>query len=360
MRWFFVPMGARYINRQVLGIFLAALAILLSIALGDKLIQFLEKAAAGNIPANRVFYIVLLRMPELIQLVLPFALYIALLMGLGRLYSSQEMAVLRSGGMSTKTLLAWLMPGIILITGLVGTSSLSVTPSAKYALEKELVELQKRIGLSALQPGIFRIENDGDQVTYSNALDDDDQTILNVFIQRQLPDGSQMSVWAERGQRSPPDADGRQTLTLENGRRYVGKSGASNFDVMSFERLDISIDSDPVLEQVTDIESLDTSSLGSTPAHQAELHWRLGLPIFCVILALLAIANATVQPRQGPYARLATGMVWMLSYYLALVFNRWLIEEGFLPGAFGLWPVHLAVGVYAAVGLRKLAMPAAR
>ena len=120
MRRFFVPVGARYINRQVLGIFFAALAILLSIALGDRLIQFLEKAAAGNIPADRVFYIVLLRMPELVQLVLPFALYIALLIGLGRLYSSQEMAVLRSGGMSTKTLLAWLMPVITLVTVLVG------------------------------------------------------------------------------------------------------------------------------------------------------------------------------------------------------------------------------------------------
>ena len=123
MRWFFVPVGARYINRQVLGIFLAALTILLSIALGDKLIQFLEKAAAGSIPTDRVFYIVLLRMPELVQLVLPFALYIALLMGLGRLYSSQEMAVLRSGGMSTQTLLVWLMPVILLVTLLVGIAS---------------------------------------------------------------------------------------------------------------------------------------------------------------------------------------------------------------------------------------------
>lgn len=360
MRWFFVPVGARYINRQVFGIFFAALAILLSIALGDKLIQFLEKAAAGSIPADLVFYIVLLRMPELIQLVLPFALYIALLMGLGRLYSSQEMAVLRSGGMSTKTLLAWLMPGIFLVTLVVGIASLSVTPSAKHTLEQELVALQKRIGLSALQPGIFRLENDGDQVTYSNALDDDDQTILNVFIQRQLPDGEQMSVWAERGQRSPPDAQGRQTLTLENGRRYVGKSGSADFDVMSFARLDISIDSDPVLERVRDIESLDTGSLGSTLAHQAELHWRLGLPIFCVILALLAIANATVQPRQGPYARLATGMVWMLSYYLVLLLNRWLIEKGFIPSVIGLWPVHLVVGIYAARGLRTLAKPATR
>ena len=50
MRWFFVPVGSRYINRQVLGIFLAAPTILLSIALGDKLIQFLEKAAAGTFP----------------------------------------------------------------------------------------------------------------------------------------------------------------------------------------------------------------------------------------------------------------------------------------------------------------------
>ena len=360
MRWFFVPVGARYINRQVLGIFFAALAILLSIALGDRLIQFLEKAAAGNIPADRVFYIVLLRMPELVQLVLPFALYIALLIGLGRLYSSQEMAVLRSGGMSTKTLLAWLMPVITLVTVLVGISSLSITPTAKYTLEQELAELQKRIGLSALQPGIFRVENHGDQVTYSNALDDDNQTILDVFIQRQLADGKRMTVWAERGRRSPPSADGRQTLTLENGRRYVGTPGAANFDVMSFTRLDINIDSDPVLEQVRDIESFKTENLGSMPAQQAELHWRLGLPIFCLILALLAIANAAVQPRQGPYARLAAGMVWMLGYYLALMLNRWLIEEDFIPGTLGLWPVHLAVGVYAALGLRTLAKPAAR
>ena len=160
-----------------------------------------------------------------------------------------------------------------------------------------------------MQPGVFRIENDGEQITYSNTLDDDDQTILNVFIQRQLPDGNQMSVWAERGRRNTPDADGRQTLTLENGRRYVGKAGAADFDIMSFARLDISINSDPVLERVRDIESLNTGSLGAMPAHQAELHWRLGLPIFCLILALLAIANATVQPRQGPYARLGAGMV---------------------------------------------------
>ena len=43
----------------------------------------------------------------------------------------------------------------------------------------------------------------------------------------------------------------------------------------------------------------------------------------------------------------------------ALMLNRWLIEEDFIPGTLGSRPVHLAVGVYVA-GLRSLAKPAAR
>lgn len=359
MRWFYAPVGAHYINRQVLGIFIAALVVLLSIALGDRLIQLLEKAAAGNIPADRVLYIVALRMPEMIQLVLPFALYMALLMGLGKLYSSQEMAVLRSAGMSTRRLVIWLLPLIFLVTALVGVASISVTPNAKYALEQELVDLQKRIGLTALQPGVFRVENAGEQVTYSNALDDDDQTILDVFIQRQLSDGRQSTVWAERGRRSPPDADGRQSLLLESGRRYVGQAGKPGFEVMSFAQLEISIDSDPALERVRDIDSLTTFNLQSSPDHQAEFHWRFGLPLFCFILALLAIGKSTVQPRQGQYARVGTGMIWMLGYYLALLLNRWLIEQGLIPDALGLWLVHGFFATLAVAGLRALGRPIA-
>ena len=357
MRLFYAPLGARYINRQVLGIFLAALAVLLSIAMGDKLIQFMEKAASGNIPADRVLYIVMLRMPEMIQLVLPFALYIALVMGLSRLHSSQEMAVLQSGGLSTHRLLRWLAPLVLFVVALVGVASMQVTPTSKYALERELVELQKRIGLSALQPGVFRIEDGGKQVTYSNSLDDDDQTIRDVFIQRQLSDGRQMTVWAERGRRSIPDAQGRQTLTLENGKRYAGIAGSASFEAMSFDSLDLSINSDPVLEQVRDIESLNMSELGAIATHRAEWHWRLALPIFCLILALLAVTKAPVQPRHGQYARVGEAILWMLAYYLMLLLNRWLIEQEHLPSLLGLWPVHIAFGAVAVRGILQLGQP---
>jgi lipopolysaccharide export system permease protein len=352
------PIGARYINRQVLGIFLAALAVLMSIALGDRLIRFLEQAASGGIPGDLVLYLLLLRMPEMFQLVLPFALYIALLMGLGRLYSSQEMAVLRGGGMNTSMLLVWLTPMIALITLLVGLTSLYITPNAKHALEQELDTLQQNIGLAALQPGVFRIEDDGEQVTYSDSLADDDQTILGVFIQRRLENGEHMTVWAERGKRSEPSDSGRQTLVLEQGRRYQGSPGSPAFEVMSFDRLSISIETEPVLERVRDVDSLTTNDLDATPAKSAERHWRIGLPIFCLILALMAIAKSSVQPRTGQFAGIGPGLVWMLGYYLALVFNRWLLEEGLLNDFVGIWPTHLLFGGYAIATLRRLGMPA--
>jgi len=359
MRWISAPLGALYINRQVLSIFLAALAILLSIALGDKLIQLLEKAAAGNIPADQVLYIVSLRIPELAQMVMPFALYMGLIIGLGRLYSSQEMSVLRSGGLSNRLLLQWLAPIILLITALVALASLVLTPMAKHTFEQELFELQKSVGIAALQPGVFRIEDAGDQVTYSDAIGDDDQTILDVFIQRQLADGRQMTVWAESGQRSDPDAEGRQLLTLENGRRYVGKAGSSAFETMTFTQLTISVETEPVLERVRDLQSLPWSELGGSLNHRAEWHWRLGWPIFCVVLALLAVAISSVQPRQGQYARVGVAVVWMLTYYLVLVLNRWLIEQGFVPSTLGLWPAHLVFGLVAARNLYLLGRPAA-
>ena len=360
MRWISAPLGARYINRQVLGIFLAALAVLLSIALGDKLIQLLEKAATGNIPANKVLYIVMLRIPELAQTVVPFALYMGLIMGLGRLYSSQEMSVLRSGGLSTRKLLLWLAPAIVCVSALVAVSSLSVTPMAKHAFERELFELQKNVGIAALQPGVFRIEDAGEQVTYSDAIDGVTQTILDVFIQRRLDDGRQMTIWAERGQRSDPDAQGRQLLTLENGRRYVGQAGRPSFEAMSFGELAISIETEPVLERVRDIQSMGSAELGGNLAHRAEWHWRLGWPIFCAILAMLAIAHATVQPRQGQYARVGGAMIWMLAYYLTLMLNRWLLEQGYLPSMLGLWPTNLAFGLIAARDLYLLDRPAAQ
>ena len=94
--------SARYINRQLLSAFAVTLAVLVAIALGDRLIRFFEKASIGGIPGDMVLFLVMLRMPELLQIIIPVAFYTAILLAFGRLYSSQEMVILQSGGMTTR------------------------------------------------------------------------------------------------------------------------------------------------------------------------------------------------------------------------------------------------------------------
>lgn len=332
-------------------VFSVALLVILVIAMGDKLIHFLEKAAVGQLPGKMVLYVVMLRMPSILQLVMPFAFYIAVLLLFGRLYSNQEMVILQSGGMSTQRLLGWLALPISVLTLSVASLSFWLAPAAEYSLEQSMDQLRQQTGFSALQPGTFMTDNKNDWVVYGEGLAEDDQTILNAFVHRSLATGEQITVWAERGRKAPTSAQGQQLLSLYNGRRYVGEPGQSNFEVMNFEEFHITLDVDAVLERVTDIEATPTVDLLDNAEHQAELHWRIAMPLFFLIVSALAIGVAPVKPRQGPYAQMARGLLWIVAYYIAMIANRWAISEGRIPDELGLWLVHI---IFAAIALRLI------
>ena len=127
--------ASAYINRAVMGVFTITLAVILLIAIGERFTHFLEKAALGQIPSSTVLRVVALRLPEILQLVVPFALYFALLLGLGRLYASQEMVVLQTAGMAPSQILRWLSPTVLGLALAVAALSLWLTPYARQSLE---------------------------------------------------------------------------------------------------------------------------------------------------------------------------------------------------------------------------------
>ena len=72
--------AANYINRSVITVFATTLTVILLIAVGERFTHFLEKAALGQIPSTTVLTVVALRLPEILQMVVPFALYFSLLL----------------------------------------------------------------------------------------------------------------------------------------------------------------------------------------------------------------------------------------------------------------------------------------
>ena len=97
--------------------------------------------------------------------------------------------------------------------------------------------------------------------------------------------------------------------------------------------------------------------LSNAPEEVAERHWRIGLPIACLIGACLALGLARVKPRQGRFAKVVPGMITMLVYILLLLVNRNALAEATLPGVVGFWMVHGLFVVIAAILLQRLGLP---
>ena len=97
---------------------------------------------------------------------------------------------------------------------------------------------------------------------------------------------------------------------------------------------------------VRDLEARPTAALLRTRAtrpQRAELHWRIAMPLMCLVLALLAVPLARLRPRQGRYARVWVALLIFLLYSQLISVGKVWIAHGTLPEFLGLWWTHAVV-----------------
>ena len=80
----------RYLFREVAQAFGAVLAVLLLVFLSHRFVRFLTEAAAGQISADLIFVLLALKVAVKLSVLLPLALYIGVLLGLGRMHKDSE------------------------------------------------------------------------------------------------------------------------------------------------------------------------------------------------------------------------------------------------------------------------------
>ncbi|MEM7097104.1 MAG: LPS export ABC transporter permease LptF [Pseudomonadota bacterium] len=351
-----MSVAARYLNRELIAVFLVTLAMLLLVAVGGRFLGYLQEAAMGKFTGSTVLTIMALRMPEFIQLVAPFSIYVAIVLTLGRFYADQEMVVLQGAGTSTARLVKWLSTTLVGVTLSVGALAWVLTPIAQQQLAEFMVIQRTQTEFETVNPGTFHIYDRGKRVTYSEDMSDDQRTIFDVFMSQRLDDGRQVTLWANEGYQQTDPATGSHFLVLKQGRRYEGLPGDADFRIMSFaelrQRLTVARRPDADQEEGKPIWDLRLQG-----KEGAEFHWRIALPLFCLIGGLLGVGISKVKPRQGRFARVVPGMLVMLIYYLALLINRNAIAEDQIPTWMGMWLIHLIFALFAAKLLHNLGRP---
>ncbi|MCY3793144.1 MAG: LptF/LptG family permease, partial [Gammaproteobacteria bacterium] len=161
---------------------MATLLVLFAVAVGGRFIGYLQDAAAGKFAAGDLMTIMALRLPGFVQLIAPFAFYIAVLLTVGRLHAEQEMAVLRSSGAGSWRLLAWILPSATLLAAGIGTLSLWVTPDRNAALDRFLTKQRAEASFDRLSPGTFNAFGRGQRTLYAESVSNDGQTLSGVLL----------------------------------------------------------------------------------------------------------------------------------------------------------------------------------
>ena len=106
-------------------------------------------------------------------------------------------------------------------------------------------------------------------------------------------------VRAERAFQDVSEETGSRYLVLADGSRYAVEPGKSASQRLGFERYAVRVSEGQTFKD--DIELVSTRELlaTQTPEAQAQLQWRISLPLMVPILMLIGLPLARVNPRQG-------------------------------------------------------------
>lgn len=338
----------RYIFREIAQTWLAVTVVLLAILLTNQFARVLSEVAKDNLPRDAVFQVIGLTAVQYLTVLVPIGLFLSIMLALGRLYQDSELPAMMAcrvgpGGIY-RPLAVLLLP---LILG-VGWLAVDVGPDARLAIERIGMEARRQADLSSIEPGRFMSDNAAGAVVYAETVRGPG-IVENVFLQRRNEQGDVQVVVAERGEQRDSDDPNTRYFVLHDGKRYEGIPGTYEFRVTEFAEHGIPYQLPGIEEPELEPRSMKTTDLmtSSDPEQVAEFHFRLGVPISTLILAIIAVPLSRTQPRQGRYGRLAVGLLVIIIYFNLMTAAQAWVEKGVVPGSIGLWWVHGLMFVFA-------------
>ena len=342
---------ARYLAKQILQMTVALTFVLLAVAVLIRLLNYLGDATEGNIDPSVLLLLMSYRLPEFVQLILPLALMLSVLLAYGRMYADNEMTVLIASGLSKIRLLMYTLISASVVIVLIAYLSLSLTPKGLLNSEN-LLEQQKDLNeFDVMVPGIFQDISNGARTTYAENIEDN--VIENVFMHETESDRLIVSSSASLSQGEAIQGDDQNQGQAQNQDRLVifaegslseGMSTGDAYSVTNFGELAIRIPQREIsIDLVIEEKAMNTRELFAekSNATTAELQWRLSLILIIPIICLLAVPLSKVNPRQGRFAKLAPAVFIYIIYFALLLASRDWLADGVLPAVIGLWWVHI-------------------
>lgn len=319
----------------------ATIVVLLAVVLSVQLIRLLKDAALGKLAPEGVLAMLTFAATRYMPMLLTLTLFIAVLLSLSRMYRDSEMVVWFASGMPLQRWIRPVMRFALPILLLIALLSTVLAPWATQAQAAYLAGMEVRSELSMLSPGAFREIRDGRQVYFIENIDERGGQIGMVFVASML-EGKLGVVMSERGHQETRPT-GERFLVLEEGRRYEVEPGTPAFRVMDFARYAVRTEDGetPQTRRAPGrIPFLELLTLDD-PIMRSEVVYRIAVPVAALILVLMAIPLAYVNPRAGRSANLLIAIIIYAIYSNVMSIAQTWVMRGNLHFAVGMFLPHV-------------------
>ena len=347
----------RYIIKELIIVLGMVFILLMLVSIAARFTGYLQEAASGKFTSEVLWTLMSLRLPEFVQLTLPFSLVIAVIVTFGRLHADQEFVVMIMGGTSIIRLVGWLCSVVVPVGVLVGILSLVVTPASRQVFVDLLANIAVSHEFDLVRLGEFRNFSNDTRTIYVDEVDRDARVLHGVFLY-EARDTTDVTVIAQSATFLIDSDTGHRILRLHHGVRYEGTPGQTNYQIFEFEELSLRLDLSRELDIPIEVEALPTNSLDrSIGEHAQQLDWRISLPIMTFVSGLLAFALSRTRPRSGRFGQIIPGVLAFVCYYLLLVLVQQGLSESSKLSSAILYSCHVFVFATAAILIHRQLKP---
>ncbi|EGW23673.1 permease YjgP/YjgQ family protein [Methylobacter tundripaludum SV96] len=330
---------------------LAVWSVIVVIIVSRQFIRILDRAVEGQVSNQTLMTVLGLKTIIASAAFLPAALFMAVLMVLGRMYRDQEMSAVASagGGAGTvyRSIFLLVFPLSVLSAGL----SFYVSPWAEAMMEELMHQDKESADLRGIAAGKFSEYSQGDLVFYVEKIDDD-KTMHEVFVQHRQ--GDRLAIINAEVGRLRDLPDGRY-IVLENGERIQGQPGTVNYVLEQFTEYAVRMETKESAANFGK-ESVASGTLASSGQINdiAELQRRFSIPMGIVLLSFIAVPLAQMSPRGGVYGNMLVGFLIYFSYgNFIRVSQSWVMNQT-IPAWLGVFGVNTLLLLIGGVLLARL------
>lgn len=350
-----------YLARELAVAFLAGLALSTFVLAIMRIMELVDLAFARGVPASRVGALFGYMMPSYLEITLPMAFLLSIVVAFGRLTRDGEIVAMYSSGLNLRQLVRPIFGFAVLVAAFAFVLAVFTRPWATRRIDETISEMARTRFTAALRPGVFSSWLEG-VVIYVGAVEPDTGQLTWVMLADEREPAGRRTIFATEGRLQTDDDREVAFLQMRDGTILRTLGAADSYDRTDFGAFDLTLEFDPMIDEHTERGAMPPRQLrwrelldardrrraagASAIEEEIEIQRKLVVPAGTLLLPLVAVPLGVQRSRAVRSRALVVSVCTILVYYLMLTLAVTAARESTMTPATAMWLPNVAMLVF--------------